>query len=93
MGQRRSDVVGESLIRRRDVFQRGTQVSPGTAPGRPYFCDHMAASRDRDSLSPLDRIKKVREIARRLGRGHRSHASMLSDNQIDTRAILKFPLI
>lgn len=85
MGQRRSDVVGESVIRRRDVLQRGTQVSPGTAPGRPYFRDHMVSSRDRDSLSPLDRIKKVREITGRLGRSHRSHASMLSDNQINPR--------
>ena len=64
------------------MLQRGTQVSPGTAPGRPYFRDHMVPSCDRDSLSPLDRIKKVREITGCLGRGHRSHTTMVSDNQI-----------
>jgi hypothetical protein len=77
MSQRRSDVVGESLIRRWDVFQRGTQVSPGTAPGRPYFRNRMVSPRDHDSLSALDRVKKAREITGRLGRGHRAHTSIV----------------
>ena len=42
----------------------------------------MVPAGDRDGLAALDRIEQLGEVPRGIGSGHRSHAPIISDNQI-----------
>jgi hypothetical protein len=59
---RRTLTSGKPVIRRRDVIERGPQISPRAAPRRPHLSDSMIPTGDSHCLAPLDRVEQVREV-------------------------------